>query len=161
MGHRSLETTQIYIGWTDKQRREAIDRLEKPVSKEPTDGINSPGETPNLTTTPPEKKANPTDIDFYEETDDISGAIKELKAFTASLGGTEFDAVSVIQKLWGRLELGMSRADFVETLTKCYPSVNSGIEYFEVVDSLLEELGLLKIIRSEQRLERNTPEPVE
>ena len=151
MGHRSLRTTQVYIGRTDKQRREAIDRLEKPVSKEPPDGINSPGETPNLTTTPTEKKAHPTDIDFYEETDDISGAIKELKAFTASLGGTEFDAVSVIQKLWGRFELGMSQADFVEMLAKCYPSVNPGIEYFEVADSLLEELGLLKIIRSEQR----------
>ncbi|MFC1977508.1 tyrosine-type recombinase/integrase [Chloroflexota bacterium] len=28
MGHRSIRTTQVYLGRTDKQRREAIDRLE-------------------------------------------------------------------------------------------------------------------------------------
>jgi len=28
MGHRNLQTTQVYLGRTDKQRREAINRLE-------------------------------------------------------------------------------------------------------------------------------------
>jgi integrase len=32
MGHSKLDTTQRYIGRTDQQRREAIDRLEKPTS---------------------------------------------------------------------------------------------------------------------------------
>jgi len=32
MGHSNLSTTQRYIGRTDQQRRDAIDRMEKPTS---------------------------------------------------------------------------------------------------------------------------------
>ncbi|MFC2035535.1 tyrosine-type recombinase/integrase [Chloroflexota bacterium] len=151
MGHASIKTTQVYLGRTSKQRKEAIDRLERPVSKEPTEGIIFPVETPGLSTTSSGQKEQSTVLNSFEKQDDIYRVVKELKAFTTNLGGTKFNAILVIQKLWGKFELGMSRTDVVEALTKCFPSENPGVEYFDVTDSLLEELNLLQIIRSEQR----------
>jgi len=45
----------------------------------------------------------------------------------------------------------MSRNNLVGKLTKYYPSEDPGEEYFEAADSILDELALLQIIRSEQR----------
>jgi integrase/recombinase XerD len=41
MGHSNLSTTQRYIGRTDQQRRDAIDRLEKPITGLPSVQANS------------------------------------------------------------------------------------------------------------------------
>jgi hypothetical protein len=49
----------------------------------------------------------------------------------------------------------MSRENIVEALTKCYPSVNPDIEYFNAADSLLGEFSLYRIIQSEQRTMTN------
>ncbi len=134
MGHARLSTTQRYIGRTDKQRKEAVERLEEPLDEEKTDNLKSIGKTNDR---------------------GMQGLIEELKSFTANLGGMRFNGASIIQKLWGRFGLGMSRNNLVEALTKDYPSENPGKEYFEIADLILEELDLLQIIRSEQRRDTN------
>ncbi len=155
LGHSDVKTTsQAYVSIVDDDIATAyrkfspITNLMQTESKglpqqEPDEGINLPVVTHGL--------SNKLPPDSFEKQDDIPRFIKELNVFTANLGGTEFNAVQVIQKLWGKFELGMSRTNVVEALTKLFPSENPGIEYFDIADLLLEELSLLQIIRSEQR----------
>ena len=84
--------------------------------------------TPDLSNTPSEKIEQDSGLDSSEEHDGVQRVIEELKTITVNLGGTEFNGVLVIQKLWGKFELGMSRYEVVETLTKYFPSENPGNE---------------------------------
>ena len=61
MGHSNLSTTQRYIGRTDQQRREAIDRMEKPLS----DHENTPAAITRLQKEKLEREVKQLRIDQY------------------------------------------------------------------------------------------------
>ncbi|OGN88404.1 MAG: hypothetical protein A2Z74_05780 [Chloroflexi bacterium RBG_13_46_9] len=146
MGHKNLKTTQVYIGRTDKQRREAIERLEKPV-REISIGTESRVQASSYA----DQRKQQDDFKHAEESIELDTLITKLKAIKANLGGVGFSALEIIRYHWGKFEQGVSRIDFADILRKSYPTENPGMEYFEVADILLQHLSIYQVIKSEQR----------
>jgi site-specific recombinase XerD len=155
LGHSDVKTTsQAYVSIVDDDIAAAYKKFSPIVNLMQAELKGSPqSELANIVNLPVEISELPTILppEPLKKQGDIHTDIKELSVFTANLGGVEFNATLVIQKLWAKFELGISRTDVVEALTKLFPSDNPGIEYFDATDSLLGELSLFQIIRSEQR----------